>query len=66
MKNKPNIQLKFHQLKFYDIFHESMIQCQMKFQEDYDLTVLMFSYEFPNAINSSTDKVNKIEKDDSF
>ena len=43
-----------------------MIQCQMKFQEDYDLTVLMISDEFPNAIIPSTDKVNKIEKYDIF
>ena len=37
-----------------------MIQCQMKFKESYDLLVVTFSDEFPNAIITSSDKVSKI------
>ena len=38
----------------------------MKFKESYDLLVVTFSDEFPNAIITSSDKVSKIQENKLF
>ena len=66
IKNKTEIQLKFCILKFYCIFHESIIQCLMKFAQVINLAVMMFSKECSMIIIPSSDKVNNFWKNEVF